>query len=160
MDYRHSSVMAFINSAARNLLLFNLFPQYCTKNLPTAGWLKPVALAIYVAWGLFLARKTTSHSFPAICFSVVNLCCIPFCCASSNASFRTSWHVSPKNIVSISRTCSFNSNQRRQSGLKSGESWTRVKKFRFSRKISDKFGFFQAIHKQKIDFSRQISEKI
>src|SRR6218665_432234 len=35
--------------------------------------------------------------------------------------------------------------QRRQSGLKSGGSWIRVKKFRFSREISEKFRFFQAI---------------
>ena len=35
--------------------------------------------------------------------------------------------------------------QQRQSGLKSGGSWTQVKKFRFSRKIFEKFRFFQAI---------------
>jgi len=40
--------------------------------------------------------------------------------------------------------------QRRQSGLKSGWSWIRVKKFRFCRKISEKFGFFQAISQTKI----------
>src|SRR6218665_809911 len=39
--------------------------------------------------------------------------------------------------------------QRRQSGLKSGGSWTRVKKFRFSIKISEKFRFFQAISQTK-----------
>src|SRR6218665_1667915 len=35
--------------------------------------------------------------------------------------------------------------QRRQSGLKSGGSWIRVKKFRFSKKNSEKFRLFQAI---------------
>src|SRR6218665_2557288 len=44
--------------------------------------------------------------------------------------------------------------QRRQSGLKSGGSWIRVTKFRFSRKISEKFRFIQAIlQTNKIDFS-------
>src|SRR6218665_851914 len=51
------------------------------------------------------------------------------------------------------------SQQRRQSGLKSGGSWIRVKKFRFLqtnfRKISI---FFQAILQKNIEFSRQISE--
>ena len=49
--------------------------------------------------------------------------------------------------------------QRRQSGLKSVGLWIRVKKFRFSRKISEKFGYFQAISHKKIDFSGQIFEK-
>jgi len=39
--------------------------------------------------------------------------------------------------------------QRRQSGLKSKGSWTRVKKVWFSRKISEKFRFFQAIPQTK-----------
>src|SRR6218665_981331 len=50
--------------------------------------------------------------------------------------------------------------QRRQSGLKSGGSRTRVKKFRFSGKISEKFRFFQAISQPKNRFSGQISDKI
>src|SRR6218665_1573863 len=49
-------------------------------------------------------------------------------------------------------TLSHSSWQRRQSGLKSGGSWTRVKKFRFSRKISEKFIFFQAISQTKDRF--------
>src|SRR6218665_2725664 len=69
--------------------------------------------------------------------------------------------------------------QRRQSGLKPGVSWLRVKKIRFSRQIFEKFQFFQAISQKilffpskfsknfnffkqfhkKFDFSRQISEK-
>ena len=48
--------------------------------------------------------------------------------------------------------------QRRQSGLKSGGSWPRVKKFRFSRQFSEKFRFFQAILQTKIKFSGQISK--
>jgi len=39
--------------------------------------------------------------------------------------------------------------QRRQSGLKSGGSWIRIKKFRFSRKMFEKFRFFQAISQTK-----------
>src|SRR6218665_2358168 len=49
--------------------------------------------------------------------------------------------------------------QRRQSGLKSGRSWIRVKQFRFFRANFRKLLIFQAIS-QNIDFSRQISEKI
>src|SRR6218665_804188 len=49
--------------------------------------------------------------------------------------------------------------QRRQSGLKSEGSWARVKKFRFSRKISEKFRFFQAISQTKNRFLGKISEK-
>src|SRR6218665_4209731 len=44
------------------------------------------------------------------------------------------------------------SRQRRQSGLKSGGSWIRVKKFDF-------LGKFRCFHKEKIDFLWQISEK-
>ena len=44
--------------------------------------------------------------------------------------------------------------QRCQSGLKSGRSWPRVKKFRFSRKIFEKFRFFQAIPQTKNRFFR------
>src|SRR6218665_3210644 len=50
------------------------------------------------------------------------------------------------------------SQQRRQSGLKSGGSWIRVKNFDFYRKISKKFQFFQAILQKNIEFCRQISE--
>ena len=49
--------------------------------------------------------------------------------------------------------------QRRQSGLKSGGSWIRAKKFWFCRKISEKCRFFQAISQTNSDFSGQISEK-
>src|SRR6218665_184508 len=49
------------------------------------------------------------------------------------------------------------SQQRRQSGLKSGGSWIRVKNVDFYRQISEKFQFFQAILQKNIKFSRQIS---
>ena len=49
--------------------------------------------------------------------------------------------------------------QRRQSGLKSGGSWIRVKKSIFSRQISEKFRFFQAFSRKISDFSWQIFEK-
>src|SRR6218665_2178083 len=48
--------------------------------------------------------------------------------------------------------------QRRQSGLKSGRSWIRIKKFDFYRQISEKFQFFQAILQKNIKFFTQISE--
>src|SRR6218665_886615 len=41
-----------------------------------------------------------------------------------------------------------------------GESWIRVKKFQFCRKISEKFRFFQAIIFTKNRFLGQISEKV
>src|SRR6218665_123699 len=50
--------------------------------------------------------------------------------------------------------------ERRQSGLKSGGSWIRVKKFRFSRKITEKFRFFQAIIFTKNRFFRSNFRKI
>src|SRR6218665_549630 len=48
--------------------------------------------------------------------------------------------------------------QRRQSGLKSGGSWIRVKKIDFYRQIFENFQFFQAILQKNIEFFRQISE--
>jgi len=41
-----------------------------------------------------------------------------------------------------------------------GRSWTRVKKFRFSRKIFEKFRFFQAISQTKNRFFRANFRKI
>ena len=49
--------------------------------------------------------------------------------------------------------------QRRQSGLKSGGRRSGLKNFTFLRKIPKNFDFFRQFHKQKIDFSRPISEK-
>src|SRR6218665_1966582 len=52
------------------------------------------------------------------------------------------------NIPACMYSCTLH--QRHQSGLKSG-GWIRVKN-RFSKNISEKFRFFQAISPQKIDF--------
>jgi len=50
--------------------------------------------------------------------------------------------------------------QRRQSGLKSEGSWTWVKKFWFSRKISEKFRFFQAIPQKKSIFQGNFPKNV
>jgi len=69
------------------------------------------------------------------------------------------WSVSCKHLLKFACNIfvTYLRPQRRQSDLKSGWSWTRVKKFRFSRNISKKFGFFQAIS-QKIDFLGQFPQ--
>ena len=61
--------------------------------------------------------------------------------------------------ITIAKKGSFHWMQRRQSGLKSGGSWIRVKKFGFSIKFSKNLDFFRQFHKQKADFSGQIFEK-
>src|SRR6218665_21712 len=48
-----------------------------------------------------------------------------------------------------------NMHQRRQSGFKSGGSWIRVKKFDFSRQISETFRYFQAISLKNFDFFQE-----
>src|SRR6218665_3218054 len=50
--------------------------------------------------------------------------------------------------------------QRRQSGLKSGGSWIRVKEFDFYRQIFENFQFFQAILQKNIEFFRQLKKSI